>query len=349
VPEALIASIRSKMGRFGRLRLERDGEWLLLVADDARDLDEVVNLKVASDLLGSRAPGGYRISPKKRGELKQVLLAAGRPVQDLAGYDDGDAFEIRLSPTLKDGRPWAMRDYQRAAVEAFHERGAASGGSGVVVLPCGAGKTIVGLGAVAAVGQHTLIICTSDMAVRQWERELIDKTTLAPYEVCELTGKRKELGRSPSRPTSSSRGGRRGRRADAAPAMEKIRAPHVGPRDLRRGAPPAGARVPPGVRGPGHAAPRPHGHARARGRQGHRRLQPDRPQALRRALARLESKGWIAQATAPRSACRCRTDPAPRVRRHAPSARSSAWRARARPSSTCCSRSWPATATTPCS
>jgi DNA excision repair protein ERCC-3 len=191
VPEALIASIRSKMGRFGRLRLERDGEWLLLVADDARDLDEVVNLKVASDLLGSRAPGGYRISPKKRGELKQVLLAAGRPVQDLAGYDDGDAFEIRLSPTLKDGRPWAMRDYQLAAADAFH--GGPAGGSGVVVLPCGAGKTVVGITAMARLGMRTLILCTGHTALQQWKREILDRTSLREEDVGEYSAERREI------------------------------------------------------------------------------------------------------------------------------------------------------------
>ena len=122
--------------------------------------------------------------------LKQALTAAGFPAEDLAGYTAGEPFRIEL----RESTEFRIRDYQRQAADAFYLAGSERGGSGVVVLPCGAGKTIVGLAAMELVGQTALVLTTSLTAVRQWRRELLDKTTLRPADIAEYTGERKDTG-----------------------------------------------------------------------------------------------------------------------------------------------------------
>ncbi|MEQ1507163.1 MAG: DNA repair helicase XPB [Myxococcota bacterium] len=191
VPENVPASIRAKMARYGALRLVRDGEWLVLEADDPLDLEEVRHLSQAQDLLGDKLePGAVRIHPRKRGELKQVLTHLGHPVEDLAGYDDGDPLEMRLTSGVP-GSTWSIRDYQLEAIDAF--TGGPGAGSGVVVLPCGAGKTVVGVGAMVRLGMRTLILCTGLTALRQWRREILARTTLREDQVGEYSADHKEL------------------------------------------------------------------------------------------------------------------------------------------------------------
>ncbi len=193
VPESLIAWIHEKMGRFGRLRLVRDGPWLRLEADDVADLDEIRHLKVASDLVADDTgdAAALRVAPRRRGELKQLLLSVGLPVHDLAGYDDGEALTMALTPQ-SDGRPWALREYQIEAVDAFTSGPGA--GSGVVVLPCGAGKTMVGIGAMVRLGMRTLILCTGNTALHQWRREILARTTLTEDQVAAYTADDKRIG-----------------------------------------------------------------------------------------------------------------------------------------------------------
>ena len=192
VPPNLEPSIRATMAKYGRLRLVRDGEWLLLEADDATDLDEVRHLAPARDLLGDTVNAhAVRIHPRRRGEIKQVLVGVGHPVEDLAGYEDGDALAMSLTPRLADGAAWALRDYQVAAVDAF--AAGPTGGSGVVVLPCGAGKTLVGIAAMVRLGMRTLILCTGSTALQQWKREILARTTLKEDQIGEYGADRKEL------------------------------------------------------------------------------------------------------------------------------------------------------------
>jgi DNA excision repair protein ERCC-3 len=186
VPANIPTSIRTKMARYGTLRLLRDGEWLRLEADDPATLIELRGIKGVGDLLGDVLdPHGVRVLPRRRGEVKQVLVAAGHPVQDLAGYDDGDALAMQLAPST------GLRDYQVDAIDAF--LGGQAAGSGVVVLPCGAGKTLVGLGAMVRLGMRTLILCTGHTALQQWKREILERTTLGPDDVGEYTAETKEL------------------------------------------------------------------------------------------------------------------------------------------------------------
>jgi DNA excision repair protein ERCC-3 len=189
VPQNVVADIRELAGRWGRLRLEaRDGELVLVAADKPLLIGLGRRAEIAP-LLGEPAgPDAYLVPAGNRGLLKQALIAAGWPAEDLAGYAEGEAFPIRLRADR-----FEVRDYQRVAAEAFFAGGDARGGSGVVVLPPGAGKTVVGLAAMALVGQSTLILTTNRTSVNQWRREIASKTDVPDHQVAEYTGERKGI------------------------------------------------------------------------------------------------------------------------------------------------------------
>jgi DNA excision repair protein ERCC-3 len=179
------------MGRYGRLVLTREGDQLRLTADDAVRMAEVRSHRRVRPLLGvALDPTTSTVKVGDRGALKQALVQAGHPVRDLAGFLDGDALDIALDG---EGDGWELRRYQRGAVEAFLAGPSGEGGSGVVVLPCGAGKTIVGIAAMASLGMKTLILCTNTTALRQWRAEILARTTLDPDEVGEYSGHAKEI------------------------------------------------------------------------------------------------------------------------------------------------------------
>src|SRR3954466_13637389 len=185
VPHALLVDVADTMARYGRLRLEKHPvHGLVLVTTDRAVLEEVVRSKKVSPLVGARVDDDtVVVHPSERGHLKQVLLKLGWPAEDLAGYVDGEAHAIAL---VADG--WELRPYQQQAVDNFWH-----GGSGVVVLPCGAGKTIVGAAAMAQAGATTLILVTNTVAARQWKHELLKRTTLTEEEIGEYSGARKEI------------------------------------------------------------------------------------------------------------------------------------------------------------
>ncbi len=146
-------------------------------------------------LLGDRlSPTAFAIELGDRGLLKQALLAAGYPAEDLAGYLTGDELPLSLRSKTDAGDPFHLRPYQKTAAELFYQSGKAKGGSGVIVLPCGAGKTMVGMAAMAEIQQKTLILTSSLTSVRQWQRELLDKTTLTEEQLAEYSGKQKATG-----------------------------------------------------------------------------------------------------------------------------------------------------------
>ncbi len=185
VPQALLVDIVETMSRYGRLTLEKDpARGLVLHTTDRPVLEEVLRHKRIQPLLGDRVdPDTVLVHPSERGHLKQALLKIGWPAEDLAGYVDGEAHPIDLRE-----QGWEMRAYQRQAVEGFWH-----GGSGVVVLPCGAGKTIVGAGAMAAARATTLVLVTNTVAARQWRDELLRRTSLTENEIGEYSGSRKEI------------------------------------------------------------------------------------------------------------------------------------------------------------
>jgi DNA excision repair protein ERCC-3 len=185
VPQPLLVDVVDTMGRYGRLQLTNSPvHGLVMVALDRAVLEEVLRQKKIAPLLGARIDEDtVAVHPSERGHLKQALLKIGWPAEDLAGYVDGEAHPIALA---EDG--WSLRDYQCEAVEGFW-----AGGSGVVVLPCGAGKTLVGAAAMAKAQATTLILVTNTVAGRQWKRELVARTSLTEDEIGEYSGERKEI------------------------------------------------------------------------------------------------------------------------------------------------------------
>ncbi len=185
VPQALLVDVVDTMGRYGRLQLTNSPvHGLVMVALDRAVLEEVLRQKKIVPLLGARVGDDTVIvHPSERGHLKQALLKIGWPAEDLAGYVDGEAHAIALR---EEG--WTLRGYQREAAEGFW-----AGGSGVIVLPCGAGKTLVGAAAMAQAQATTLILVTNTVAGRQWKRELIARTSLTDDEIGEYSGERKEI------------------------------------------------------------------------------------------------------------------------------------------------------------
>jgi DNA excision repair protein ERCC-3 len=185
VPASVSTDIRESVNRYGRLVIERDDEGVLVLrSTDAAVLGEVSrNKRIAPLLIGHPTPDSYVIDAWARGHIKQELLKIGWPAEDLAGYTPGTPHPIDLA---EDG--WSLRPYQRQAVDSFSE-----GGSGVVVLPCGAGKTLVGAGAMADTRTTTLILVTNTVSARQWRDELLRRTTLTPEEIGEYSGQVKEV------------------------------------------------------------------------------------------------------------------------------------------------------------
>jgi DNA excision repair protein ERCC-3 len=185
VPHSLLVDVAETMSRYGRLRLEADPiHGLILITTDVGVLEEVIRAKKIAPLLGVRIdPETIAVHPSQRGAIKQSLLRLGWPAEDFAGYVDGQAHEISLKQ-----EDWKIRPYQELAAEGFWH-----GGSGVVVLPCGAGKTIVGAAAMAHAKATTLILVTNTIAARQWREELLRRTTLNEDEIGEYSGAKKEI------------------------------------------------------------------------------------------------------------------------------------------------------------
>ncbi|MBK9578859.1 MAG: DEAD/DEAH box helicase [Fibrobacterota bacterium] len=194
VPATVVREVTQYMGRYGTLQLVRDGQDLFLVAKDPLALMEARHVKGAQPwILDQVAPDRCRVDGAFRGHLKLALTLAGLPVEDLAGYTIGDPLSFRLREVSESGKPFALRNYQAEAAEVFHAAGSVKGGAGTIVLPCGAGKTVVAIGAMNLCQCHTLILTTNVVAVRQWMREILDKTTLTPDQVGEYTGETKDI------------------------------------------------------------------------------------------------------------------------------------------------------------
>ncbi|MDO5741190.1 MAG: DEAD/DEAH box helicase, partial [Ornithinimicrobium sp.] len=191
VPQALLVDVADTMDRYGRLTLSKtevpdsDGKTqLILRSTDRAVLAEVLRHRRIKPLLGAQLdPDTVVVHPSERGHLKQELLKVGWPAEDLAGYVDGEKHAIALKTS-----DWHLRPYQQQAIDGFWD-----GGSGVVVLPCGAGKTLVGAGAMARSGTTTLILVTNTVSARQWREELLRRTSLTEEEIGEYSGARKEI------------------------------------------------------------------------------------------------------------------------------------------------------------
>ncbi len=197
VPQSLIRDVQDWMGRYGRVRLEAsgDGESLLLRTDAPEVMLELRHHRALQELIGTEiSPTESRIDRGNRGKIKQALIKIGFPAQDLAGYTKGESLDVQLREvTATESEPFDLRKYQVDAADTFYASGGVLGGSGVIVLPCGAGKTLVGIASMCRVRSHTLILSPNVVAVRQWKRELLERTNLTEDQVGEYSGEMKEI------------------------------------------------------------------------------------------------------------------------------------------------------------
>jgi len=195
VPANIIVDVRELMARYGTLQLARraSGELVLHCKSSMLFTELRHDRRVAGYLARQIGPKTVVIDPAVRGLVKQALVRIGYPVEDIAGYTDGEALEMSLRTRTVAGKQFDLRDYQHDAVGSFYAGGSNLGGSGVVVLPCGAGKTVVGMAVMAEVRAQTLILCTSIVAARQWRDELLDKTTLDSSLIGEYSGEEKVI------------------------------------------------------------------------------------------------------------------------------------------------------------
>ncbi|MCS6847304.1 MAG: helicase-associated domain-containing protein [Anaerolineae bacterium] len=194
LPENIKVDIRDAVGRYGRVRLTLEDGRMLVIADDPVLGEELARHRSFAPLVKGRLSQAiFEIDPAQRGHVKRVLLQIGYPAEDLAGYVDGAPLHFDLRQITLAGQPFALRHYQADAAEVYWAQGSAAGGSGVVVLPCGAGKTIVGIAAMHKAQCATLILTPNTVAVRQWIREILDKTTLTEDQVGEYSGLKKDV------------------------------------------------------------------------------------------------------------------------------------------------------------
>ncbi|MBK8535172.1 MAG: DEAD/DEAH box helicase [Candidatus Competibacteraceae bacterium] len=195
VPEGVAQEIEALGRRYGLAVIERDADGLILRVADAALAELLARERKVAPLLGERLEDQvFRIRLGVRGLLKQALVNAGYPADDLAGYSEGQQLPVTLRTLSGNGESFVVRGYQREAAAAFYQDGQARGGSGVIVLPCGAGKTIVGMATMALVQENTLILTTSQTSMEQWRRELLDKTDLPADAIAEYSSQHKNTG-----------------------------------------------------------------------------------------------------------------------------------------------------------
>jgi DNA excision repair protein ERCC-3 len=194
IPSNIEFEIRDYISRYGKLKLVKEEDNLLLKSDDRNLISQVWrSRKVKVHLKERLDETTLWVKSDSRGLIKQILIDMGHPIEDLAGYIPGEHFSIGILNTTKRGKSFDLRKYQKDAVRVFHMGSGLGGGSGVVVLPCGAGKTMVGLGVMNLVSTNTLILCPNVIGVKQWIEEITDKTSVIPEDIGEYTGEKKEI------------------------------------------------------------------------------------------------------------------------------------------------------------
>lgn len=195
LPPSVITEIEDYMGRYGLLRLIKEEDKLILESDNELLFLEIVKIPEIEPLIESFIDDNRAyVNPSRRGHLKMLLTNSGFPVEDIAGYISGEPLPLSLREKTLSGKDFILRDYQKEAAQIFFASGSEKGGSGVIVLPCGSGKTVIGMAVMALVQTKTLILTPNISASRQWIRELIDKTSLTEDQIKEYSGEVKEIG-----------------------------------------------------------------------------------------------------------------------------------------------------------
>lgn len=193
VPDNVRENIIQLVSRFGIVRLKaEDNDSLLLVVDDSNIRLELENHKRLAGLLEPCAPG-FRVRLVDRGAVKIELIKLGFPVKDEAPLTAGDPLEFSLKSEGATLPAFQIRDYQREAADTFFGKDLPGFGHGTIVMPCGSGKTIVGMAVMALYRTNTLILTTNVAAVHQWIEELFGKTDLGRGSIGEYTGDKKEI------------------------------------------------------------------------------------------------------------------------------------------------------------
>ena len=184
LPPGIVDEISDTIRRYGQIEITREGENLFIACENPTIEAEITRTQKIAELLGERDDQGrFPLAAWSRGLIKQELLKKGWPAADHAGFTEGEPHDIGLT-----AGEWSLRDYQLEAVRRF-----AASGSGVVVLPCGAGKTLVGAGVMAELDTTTLILVTNTVSARQWRAELLARTSLTEDEIGEYSGSVKEI------------------------------------------------------------------------------------------------------------------------------------------------------------
>ncbi|HHT84881.1 MAG TPA: DEAD/DEAH box helicase [Firmicutes bacterium] len=195
LPENIIVHIKDTMDKFGITKLTYEDGNLILICSDPFIMEEIRRSdRMEPHIERPAGKDSLIIKAYSRGLVKQILIKMGYPCEDLAGYTEGDPLDMSLASITREGLPFSLRPYQKDARDAFWAGGSVRGGSGVIVLPCGAGKTVVGMGVMELVGAQTLILTTNVVALRQWINELLDKSNLTEDMVKEYSGDKKEVG-----------------------------------------------------------------------------------------------------------------------------------------------------------
>ncbi|WP_425387752.1 DNA repair helicase XPB [Aneurinibacillus terranovensis] len=190
MPRHIFQEIHHTVARYGKLKLTLVNDELILTACEEEIITDLLGYTSIARLVLRQIDARTVVIPKYlRGAIKQSLIKLGYPVQDVSGYTDGEP----LAVTLEETADFTLRSYQKESVDAFYAGGTVYGGNGVIVLPCGAGKTIVGMAAIARVGMATLILTSNTTSVHQWREEIIKRTSLTPEEVGVYTGQEKQV------------------------------------------------------------------------------------------------------------------------------------------------------------
>jgi DNA excision repair protein ERCC-3 len=194
IPRAIRFEIADQMSRYGKLKLVSSKGLLRLESTDPLIITEIWSNDQVRPYIDEYIDNyTLAIAPTSRGFLKQILIKLGFPVEDLAGYTPGRHLDIGIREITGEGKPFDLRNYQKDAVETFYAGGGERGGSGVIVLPCGSGKTVIGIGTMVKCSAMTLILTTNITALRQWRQELLDKTTLTGDDIGEYSGEHKDI------------------------------------------------------------------------------------------------------------------------------------------------------------
>ena len=194
IPQNIRMEIIDQLSRYGRIKLIKEDDAYFLVSDDPALITQIWHNRTVKPFLRRKvSPTRLLIDHLMRGHVKQALIKIGFPVQDLAGYVEGDFLNVTFRNQIHKKQTFQLRHYQQQSIDTFYMSGSAMGGSGVIVLPCGAGKTIVGIGVIVNLKMQALILVTSTVAVRQWIHELLDKTTISEGDVGEYTGDNKSI------------------------------------------------------------------------------------------------------------------------------------------------------------